>query len=194
MKPGKIISYEQTNSAALSVQNELYKVGLWYEHSRLTAVDVIYCSMPQFLIYDAEGFFFHGLTRFKKLIGYKIGHIYIPAFVVSNYFWQHCKSLRAVIRHEYGHAFAHHYPELIIDSVEFTNVFGGHYFNETKIKMEKDAYISDYAEDLPMEDFAETFKMYVMYQGVLPIRFKNKKLIRKWNFVKNAIKQSYYLK
>jgi hypothetical protein len=194
MKPGKIISYEQTNSAAISVQNELYKIGLWYEHSRLTAVDVIYCSLPQFLIYDAEGFFFHDMPKLNKLVGYKIGHIYIPALVASKYLWQHCESLRGVIRHEYGHAFAHYYPELIIDDPKFTNVFGGHYHNETKIKMEKDAYISDYARDKPAEDFAETFRMYLEHRGILPVRFKNKKLIRKWNYVKNAIKQSYYLK
>lgn len=194
MKPGKILSYEQTNSAAISVQNELYKVGLWYEHSRLTAVDVIYCSLPQFLVNDAEGFFFLDMPKLEKLVGYKIGHIYIPALVASNYFKQHGVSLRAVIRHEYGHAFAHYYPELIIDDFEFTNVFGGHYHNETKIKMEKDAYISKYARYLPMEDFAETFRMYVKHQGVLPVKFKNKKLIRKWNYLKKVIKQSYYLK
>jgi hypothetical protein len=193
MKSGTIITYEQTNSATQAVQNELYKIGLWYENSRLLNVDVIYCSMPQFLFYDAEGFFFHGMTKFKKLIGYKIGHIYIPSFVIKNLFWEFSRSLRAVIRHEYGHAFAHYYPEITIDSIEFSEVFGGHYYNEAGMKMENAAYFSKYSKHSPKEDFAETFKFYVMYQGILPANIKNKKLIRKWNFVKNAIKQCYYL-
>ena len=128
MKKGQLISFKQTNAATLAVQNELFDVGLWYKDSKLQEVTVYHCSYPVVSIPDADGFFFHGSSLLYRLLGYEIGNIYIPKFVLSRLFNQNRGSLRAVIRHEYGHAFAHYYPELIIDSIKFESVFGGHYF------------------------------------------------------------------
>ena len=53
--------------------------------------------------------------------------------------------------------------------------------------MEKDAFISDYARTMPMEDFAETFMVYVRRKGIMPSSIKNKQLIKKWQYISNII-------
>lgn len=189
MKKGQIITHEQTTAASISVQGELHAIGLWHEECRLLEVEVYWCPLPQITMYDALGFFTHGASTLDRLLGYEAGHIYIPAFVLSHFFWQSRGSLRDVIRHEYAHAFAHHHPKLIIKSKEFESVFGGNYYSEAPSEMEDAAYLTEYAKTMPMEDFAETFMIYVRKKGVLPSTFNNKKLIRKWKFIAKAIKQ-----
>lgn len=189
MKKGQIITHKQTITASNSVQDELYSIGLWYEESRLLEVEVFWCPLPQITMYDALGFFTHGTSTMDRLLGYESGHIYIPAFVLSHFFWQSRGSLRDVIRHEYAHAFAHHHPMLIIKSKEFESVFGGNYYSEEPSEMEDEAYLTEYAKTILMEDFAETFMIYVKRKGVLPNRIKNKKLRRKWKFIAKIIKQ-----
>jgi hypothetical protein len=41
-----------------------------------------------------------------------------------------------------------------------------------------------------MEDFAETFMVYIRRKGVLLPRYTNRLLKRKWKFVERVIKQS----
>jgi hypothetical protein len=188
MKKGQIITYKRTNSALGSVQNELFNIGLWHKKSRLIQVDVIWCPLPQVKMFDASGFFFHGTGFFDKALGYKTGHIYIPAYVLSNLFWQHCHSLRDVIRHEYAHALAHYYPNSIINSKEFEKIFGGKYYSYEPSNMEDAAYVSDYAKTMPMEDFAETFMVYVRRKGLIPPTLSNTKFKKKWNFITKTIK------
>ncbi len=189
MKKGQIITHKQTNSAVFSVQNELCSIGLWHEDSRLIGTEVFWCPLPQIKMYDAFGFFFHGTNLLDRMLGYRTGHIYIPAFVLSNLFWQHCVSLRDVIRHEYAHAFAHYYPKLIIESKEFEKIFGGHYYSETPSEMEDSAYLTEYAKTIPMEDFAETFMVYLRRKGVISATVSNIKLKRKWAFIAKTIKK-----
>ncbi len=191
MKKGQIIAYKQTIAAVYSVQKELYSIGLWYEDSHLTETEVYWCPLPQIKMYDAFGFFFHGTNLIDRMIGYKTGHIYIPACVLPNLFYQHSISLRDVIRHEYAHAFAHYYPELIIDSKEFEKIFGGHYYSKIPSKMEHSAYITEYAKTLPMEDFAETFMVYVRRKGVIPPTLTNTNLKRKWAFIVKTTKKLF---
>ncbi len=190
MKKQKLISYKQTNNALFAVQHELYAIGLWHENSPLTSVEVNWCALPQIRMHDALGFFMHGESRLDKVFGYYSGQMYIPAFVLSHLFWQTRGSLRDVIRHEYAHAFAHHYHKLIEKSKEFKSVFGGSYYSEMPSEMEHDAYVSDYAKTLPMEDFAETFMVYVRRKGVIPKTFRNSNLKRKWKFISKTIKAS----
>ena len=56
--------------------------------------------------------------------------------------------------------------------------------------MEDAAYVSDYAKTMPMEDFAETFMVYLKYKGKIPKSFTHKKLIAKWSFIKRVIKKA----
>lgn len=190
MKQGTAISYNQTNSAAKSVQQELYKIGLWYADTRLYKTEIFWAQMP-FVVMPimAAGVFTHGTSSLQKFMGYAVGHIYIPRVVLSQTLWQNRGSLRDVIRHEYGHAVAHYYPELVVESAKFEKVFGGNYYSgEPAVMLEAD-YISEYARSLPMEDFAETFMIYVREEGVLPSSFTNKKIINKWNFINDLCKK-----
>jgi hypothetical protein len=187
MKKGQIITYKQTTEAAFSVQDELFTIGLWHEECRLNNVEIYWCRLPQITMYDALGFFMLGASKLDKFLGYESGHIYIPAFVLSHLFWQSRGSLRDIIRHEYAHAFAHHYPELIINSKEFETVFNGHYYSELPTEMEDEAYLTEYAKTMPMEDFAETFMVFVRRKGIMPSTIKNTKLKKKWNFIAKKI-------
>ena len=187
MIKGSIISLKQINSAAFTVQDELFKVGLWYKGCKLVDTEIYRCPVSPLSLYDADGFFIHGASAVQKILGFEPGHIYIPSFVLSQTFWQSRASLRDVIRHEYAHSFAHHYPKLISKS-DFKKTFGDEYYSYEPIKMEKDAFISDYARTMPMEDFAETFMVYVKRKGIMPSTIKNKLLIKKWQYIDSLIK------
>jgi hypothetical protein len=186
MIKGSIISLKQINSAAFTVQDELFKVGLWFEGCKLVDTEIYRCAVSPLSLYDANGFFIHGASPVQKILGFEPGHIYIPSFVLSQKFWQSRDSLRDVIRHEYAHSLAHYYPKLISKS-EFKKTFGGVYYSYEPIKMEKDAFISDYARTMPMEDFAETFMVYVRRKGIMPSSIKNKQLIKKWQYISNLL-------
>ena len=180
-----MISLKQTNSAALSVQRELFAVGLWYENTKLIKTNVYWSAMPCLGITDALGFFTIGVSFMNKIQGLEEGHIYIPKWVLSQGFNQNRGSLREIIRHEYGHAVAHYYPELIDNSTDFEKVFGAAYYSNEPTGMEEVAYISAYAASMPMEDFAETFMVFVRRKGIVPSKISNKKLLAKWQFLAN---------
>ncbi len=186
MIKGNLISLKQINSAALTVQDELFKVGLWFEGSKLTDTEVHWCAVSPLSLYDANGFFIHGASAVQKILGFEPGNIYIPSLVLSQVFWQSRGSLRDVIRHEYAHSLAHYYPRIISKS-DFKKAFGGEYYSIEPIKMESDAFITDYASTMPMEDFAETFMVYVRRKGIIHPSIKNKQLIKKWQYVSNII-------
>jgi hypothetical protein len=138
---------------------------------------------------DAHGFFIHEATLLARHLGYHPGHIYIPRWVLSEGLWEQARgSLRDVVRHEYGHAAAHYYPSLIIRSPRFTEIFGGRYSRHTSIGGPVSDYVSDYAADAPAEDFAETFKVFVRCQGVVPPVYNSHAIRRKWQFVSDAAK------
>ncbi len=189
MKKGKIVSLKQTTEACYQVQKELYTIGLWYENSKLVEADIIWFPYPIITVPDAAGFVFPNTTLLHKILGYKPGHIYIPKYVVMQLFKQERGSLRDILRHEYAHVLAHYYPEFIVDNEEFEKVFGGAYYDMQSIAMEDAAYITDYARKIPMEDFAETFMVYLRRKGVLPDGIKNRKLKKKWNFITKTIRQ-----
>ena len=187
MKKGAIITYGQVSDAALMVQDELFTIGLWNNSCRLIIAEIVYCSFPQIKSINSTGFFLHGTSKFDRVLGYRAGHIYVPRMVLSQLFKQNRGSLRDVIRHEYGHAFAHYYPDLTILSPQFEKVFGGKYFDQEPSYMGPDAYITEYARTLPMEDFAETFMVYVRRKGKIPKGLVNRNIKRKWMFISKVI-------
>jgi hypothetical protein len=183
-----MISLKQTNSAAIAVQRELFKIGLWNENTRLTKSEIYWTWLPIFMLPTAGGVFTHGVSTIYKIQGFKEGHIYIPSWILAQGFWQYRGSLRDIIRHEYGHALAHYYPELIINSTHFKNVFGSNYYDYSPMEMNPTSYIPKYAATMPSEDFAETFMVYVRRNGILPKSITDKKLIQKWSFIKTTCK------
>ena len=185
MKPGTIITEIQLNSALKTVYKEFIELGIWNPKVKAYHANVYLCNIPRI---NSVGFFMHGIGVKEYLLGYETGNIYIPSIVLDTIFWNNTYTLRDVIRHEYAHAFAHYYRRLIMRSAEFKKVFGGSYLSFNPSGMKAGAYITDYAKLMPMEDFAETFMVYVRKKGVLPKKYTNKKLILKWRFIGKTIK------
>lgn len=185
MKPGTILSEVQLNAALKSVHKEFSDLGIWNPKVKTYHANVYLCNIPRI---NSVGFFMHDIGVKEYLLGYEKGSIYIPSVVLDTVFWINCYTLRDVVRHEYAHAFAHYYRRLIMRSAEFKKVFGGQYISYNPSEMEDDSYLTSYAKSMPMEDFAETFMVYVRRKGVLPKKYTNKKLILKWKFIVKVIK------
>jgi len=173
----KIVTIERLNRALRDVICDLEAIDVWTE--RLYGIDV-------YLVWAgaAYGWKFDGAR----------GHIEIPAVSLSRVgsdvfgFGQKC-GLRDVIRHEYGHAVADLYPQLI-RSRDFVQVFGGSYAGKHRGKRHEsmEDYASSYAATRPCEDFAETWMYYVKHRGQLPRRFGNRAIRRKWRFVGRLVR------
>ncbi len=191
MKRGEPVTLKKLNSAALSVQGELAQLGLWNLAGRLHQTEIVWCPLP-FVgkkdLWDAMGVFLHAENSLGKLFGYHAGHIYIPKWIFSQGLWaQERGSLRDVLRHEYAHAIAHYYPLLTMRSRRFEATFGGRYDLDEPVEGTERDYISAYAQDMPCEDYAETFMFYVRLQGRLPVKFRSASIKRKWKFVAGMI-------
>jgi hypothetical protein len=178
-----IISFRQVTNATIDVQRDLYKSGFWYDDTRLNQATVYWTLLPS---KETAGVFYHGTRWLDRMAGFREGHIFIPYITLSKLLKPRVRvSLRDVIRHEYGHAFAHYYPELIIRNKEFRKVFNGHYYAEHPKTIYDDAsYVSSYAQTCPMEDFAETFMVYVRRHGK-PLKNMNDRLEAKWDFLRH---------
>ena len=177
MKNGIHISKRELDAAVLKVQGELTRLGLWNEGSRLHRADVIWCAFPQWPP-KALGFFIHSSPKILAAIGYRPGHLYIPALVLGR------RNVLDVVRHEYAHALAHYYPLLIQRSRAFTAAFGGRYSSGTPLPGSERAqdFVSAYAATEPCEDFAETFMVYLRRKGK-PLASSSRAITRKWKFI-----------
>ena len=133
MRPGASVTLKQVNSAALDTQKELFQAGFWNEGSRLQNTEIYWCRFPQITVPDAQGFFVARSHFLHSLVGYEVGHIYIPKWVLCHGPWQRRGSLRSVVRHQYGHSLAYHYPALI-SGKRFQEIFGGKYNSAVKEK------------------------------------------------------------
>lgn len=181
------VTKAQLDSAALDVQGELARAGFWNEGGRLLRCEVYWCRLPQLVAPDAHGFFFHETSWLARFQGYEAGHIYIPQWVLAQGPWQDRGSLRDVVRHEYGHAVAHYYPALVRRSSRFREAFGDRYDSGGPSWSESGRpgrdFVSDYAQKMPMEDFAETFMLYLGHGGRRPGQFSSRAIQRKWKFI-----------
>ena len=184
MKPGASVTLRQVNSAALNTQKELFRAGFWNEGSRLQKTEVYWCRLPQITVPDALGFFVAADHIIHSLVGYQVGHIYIPKWVLLHGTRQRRGSLRDILRHEYGHSLAYHYPALI-NGKRFQEIFGRKYNDEDFSEDYEGDFVSDYASTRPMEDFAETFMVYLRCRGTLPIRFATPSIKKKFAFIRD---------
>lgn len=189
MRKGEFVTFRKLNAAAGAVQNELARLGLWEDTSRLRRTDVFWCRLPQLGAADALGFCFDTPTSgLWRWFGYHAGNIYIPQWVLSQGPWgQDRGSLRDVLRHEYAHALAWHYPALIRRSRPFVAAFGGGYDLGQRIPGPEAAFVSEYARTQPAEDFAETFMVFVRRGGRRPAQLRNAQLRRKWAFIRRVV-------
>jgi len=189
MKRGQSVSYETLNRAFCDVQNELEELGV-YSGTKLTRVNVYWCKWPQLHIPSALGFFTETqVTRLESWAGYETGHIYIPRVVPLQFWKQNRGSLRAVLRHEFGHVIAHHLPSTVRTRA-FRSIFGGpHGWQERDADQPDEAFVSDYAATCPAEDFAETFAHFVTYRRSHGTRGYHPKLRAKLQYVAKMIKR-----
>ena len=185
MKFGASVTKARLDTAARDVQNELSRMGLLNEGSRLIRTEVFWCWLPQITMPSALGFFVHETTLIDSVLGYEAGHMYIPQWVLSHGPWQRRGSLRDVVRHEYGHAVAHHYPSLIRRSSRFASTFGGRYGDSEPGWGDALDFVTDYAATCPAEDFAETFMLFLRHRGKLPESFFSPAVREKWQFVED---------
>lgn len=186
MGSGETISQEQLNEAVVETQTELAKIGLWNEGGRLLECQVIWCALPQITMPKALGFFIHETSLWvPSFLGYAAGHMYIPRWVLLSNGGTY--SLRDILRHEYGHAVAHYYPAMIQRSKRFSETFNGRYFGGHTFEFDARDCVSTYAMTSPMEDFAETFMLYVKHKGKKPAKFKSEATTRKWQFVADLV-------
>ena len=181
MKNGIHISHFELNAAALKVQGELGRLGLWTEASRIRRAEVIWCALPQWPP-AALGFFIHSSPKILAPLGYRPGHLYIPSLALGH------RNVLDVVRHEYGHALAHYYPTLIQRSSAFTTAFGGRYSRGTPVPgSERDEdFVTSYAATEPCEDFAETFMVYLRRRGKPPASV-SRAIARKWRFIATTV-------
>ena len=170
-----MFTFKQLESAVDIVQDELIQHYFWDE--KLSTIDVIWVP------YGSSYGWQHYLGS---------GDIKIPAFsrskLVEMLFGGGYFSLKDILRHEYAHAFAHTHRGLIRSSL-FKSVYGSHHDDE-KITWEYNSlyFVSEYAATNTSEDFAETFRYYLNYSGVLPLKFKTPIIKAKWNFIKELSK------
>jgi hypothetical protein len=190
MRNGEFVTLKRLNAAFGAVQTELDRRGLWQAGSRLQSTDVIWCPWPQLVAPAAVGFCFDNPTSAPwRWLGYHGGNIYIPQWVLSHGPWGQARgSLRDVLRHEFGHALAWHYPALIRRSRQFAAAFGGRYDDPTPVPGPDAAFVSEYARTCPAEDFAETFMVYLRQGGRRPERLRHARLRRKWAYVRAVVR------
>lgn len=188
MKRFQAVTYSAFNRAVTDIQKEFYKLGIWHEQSKLLETEVFLCQIPQLTLIKAFGYHLDNVgrknsisERIATILGYEPGHIYIPA-ISSNTVIARKWSLREVIRHEYAHSVAFRYPKLV-KTKEFIRVFGWSYDGIKKVEMPDDAYVSEYAKEIPAEDFAKTWSTYLTRKYKPENKRINVKLKMKFEFV-----------
>lgn len=72
---------------------------------------------------------------------------------------------REIYCHEIGHALAGNHWGLVLGNARFREAFGNSYHGERKWAEAPDDYVTSYAMESPMEDFAETFASWVNSNG-----------------------------
>ena len=116
---------------------------------------------------------------------YSDGNIHVPGICFADLWpWFQDRVLVDVLRHEYGHALEDKYPKYF-HGREFKRAFGAEYGDAVVFKEgDEENYVSQYAQQMTQEDFAETFMYYMKYNGALPRQFSRSKAIRlKWETV-----------
>ena len=105
-----------------------------------------------------------------------------------------------VIRHEFGHALADLYPEMLKKGGTFYKAFRGTYgpapASGTDPKNWEGRCVSEYAATATQEDFAETFMLFVKHKGKIPAKFKRPVIVKHkgknlTKFTKNPIEKKW---
>jgi hypothetical protein len=175
-----ILNSKAIDQALDTVIKDLQRVGLLTD--KLYSVEVYRHGID---ILGCHGLYIEECSFLDSMLGFEPRSIYIPQFSWSRIaeslkrMGRSTTSLRDVLRHEYGHAFAVEHPSHIRRSKEFRATFGAAYDDEEPpYSYDPKMHVSKYAATAPYEDFAETFMTYVKYGGKIH-RFKNRPVLHK---------------
>jgi hypothetical protein len=164
----RIVTISQLNRALSRVRRELDSHGFW--DKPLASINVFLVPVGA-----AYGWQWYGST----------GEIGIPAVSLGrlrDIFGQRYTSVADVLRHEHGHALADTHRGLF-RSRQFRSAFGAAHNWKKRFEFDPDFHVSDYASTNPMEDFAETFMLFLKHGGRLPARIDTRYIRAKWKFV-----------
>lgn len=167
------------------VRGELIAFGLLWDGSKLDEVGCFYEPLEP-----------HGLVGWMGFYQFDDRSIHFPAVyngLALDFRWYDKNSALDVMRHEFGHALAHRYPEALRDGDVFLRAFGGPYGKRPARGTDPDDWdgrcVTPYAATATREDFAETFMLFVKHKGKIPAKFARKTAIRKkWNAVAKIVR------
>lgn len=118
------------------------------------------------------------------------GNIYIPQVsairAYMHFTGEAAPPLSSILRHEWAHALAHVHPETVQNDA-FVRAFGGEHDKFKKVAdYHPDVFVSKYAATYPMEDFAETFAIWMRVENETKLakRFQKPKILKKFRFCK----------
>ena len=127
-----------------------------------------------------------GLIGWMDFYQYRDKSIHFPAVYNGldwSLGWTDKNSTVDVLRHEFGHALAHRYPQELRGGDVFKKAFGGACGTNPAKGTDPDEWegrcVTKYAATATQEDFAETFMLYMKHKGKIPARFaKNLRFAR----------------
>ena len=165
---GQILTISQLNRALYDVRNELEVLGLY---------DIPMADVEVFLVplgdYFGQQWMGGGPIEIPMVSTSRIKELINGGSSTS---------LRDVIRHEYGHAFADTHRKLI-RAKPFADAYDAPHFSEVEWVYDPKIHVSEYAATSPMEDFAETFMEYLWRKGRLPKKWDTPNIKPKWQYI-----------
>ena len=181
-------SFDEMEDAYNIVRDELVKLGVLWDKSKLDKVEATYLTIaPISAVAGYMGFY----QPETKTIEFPSMYLPIEALWTS---LSPKASAVDVFRHEFGHALADLYPRALSKGSLFREAFGGTYgpipAEERGVEGWEGRYVSEYATSATQEDFAETFMLFVKHKGKLPAKFRGKPVItKKWAAVREIVKR-----
>ena len=181
-------SFDEMEDAYNKVRNELVKLGVLWDKSKLDKVEAIYLTIAPI---SALGGYMGFYQPAKKTIEFP--SVYLPIEAL----WATLSpkaSAVDVFRHEFGHALADLYPRALSKGGLFRAAFGAKYGPDPAPEIDPDNWefdcVSKYAATKTQEDFAETFMLFVKHKGKMPRKFSGKPTIKKkWAAVAEIVKR-----
>lgn len=146
------------------------------------------------LIINYDGCYVPEVSLVQRALGFEADSIYIPATSGAR-LWRALigigrdpTSLRDVLRHEYGHAFAVHHPKLI-DTPKFERVFGASYDDAwDEPDYDPGVHVTPYAATAPCEDFAECFMMFLKYRDPISRHRSRPRIAGRLRFIAGLVR------
>lgn len=164
-----LITLESLDAANRRVTGEMFRLGMWVE------------PLDQVGLYLG-----HRDRRFYGWHSGTPGNIHISRLSLRDLCDRRGRQtlLTDILRHEWSHAVAACFPAFTT-STRFLRTFGGSYHDPGPVRpYDPSHHVTEYAAEMPAEDFADVFNLFLRHKGKIPLRLQNKPVIvRKWRFV-----------